>query len=258
MSTVLYVMDGHVATLTFNRPEAMNAINAELLTDLSAAINKVRNDQPRAVLLTGAGGKAFVAGADVSEMANMAPNEAQRFSEHGNVVFRALESLPMPTIAVVGGYALGGGCELALCCDIRLASTNARFGQPEVSLGITPGFGATQRLPRLVGFGIAKEMIFSGRTIDATRALAIGLVNAIFEPEQLMAAAKELAQAIAAMAPVAVSQSKMAIDSGAQTGIDQGLAIEAAHFAACFNTNDQKEGMSAFLEKRNHGLFQGN
>ncbi|MCL2735849.1 MAG: enoyl-CoA hydratase-related protein [Propionibacteriaceae bacterium] len=256
MTTVLYDLADMVATVTINRPDALNALNSDVLADLDAVLDRIRSDQPRAVILTGAGEKSFVAGADISEMASMTVREAQRFSQAGNAVFRRLEALPMPTIAAVNGFALGGGCELALSCDIRLASAKAVFGQPEVGLGITPGFGGTQRLARTVGIGLAKEMIFSGRTIDAERAWSIGLVNAVYEPEELMAAATKLASGIASKAPAAVRAAKAAIGLGIQTDIDSGIGIEATYFASCFETEDQTEGMAAFVEKRKPAPFQ--
>ncbi|MDR0284478.1 MAG: enoyl-CoA hydratase/isomerase family protein [Propionibacteriaceae bacterium] len=256
MTNVLYEVADQVATITINRPEALNALNGDVLKDLGSAVAQAAADRVRAVLVTGAGEKAFVAGADIAAMATMTPREAQAFSELGNTVFRQVERLPMPTIAVVNGFALGGGCELALSCDVRLASVKAVFGQPEVGLGITPGFGGTQRLARTVGIGLAKEIIFSGRNIDATRALAIGLVNSVYEPAELMPAALKMAAGIAAKAPVAVRAAKAAINLGIQTDIDSGIALEAAYFATCFATEDQTEGMTAFVEKRKPAPFQ--
>ena len=256
MSGVVYELDGHLARLTINRPEALNALNREVLVELAAAIERVHQDGPRVVLVSGAGERAFVAGADIAEMAGLSGEQAREFAELGSGVFRDLERLPMPTIAVVNGFALGGGCELALACDLRLASSRARFGQPEVGLGIPPGFGGTQRLARLVGVGPAKELIFCGRPIDAPRALAIGLVNAVFEPDELAGAATALASEIAAKAPIAVRAAKQAIDQGLAVDIDSGLVIEAGLFAACFETDDRVEAMNAFIDKRPPALFQ--
>jgi len=256
MALVMYDVADNIATLTINRPEALNALNTAILAELDSGLDRVLEDRPRVVLVTGAGEKSFVAGADISEMASMTVAEGQKFGEFGNSVFRKLEKLPMPTIAVVNGFALGGGCELAMSCDIRLASSKAQFGQPEVGLGITPGFGGTQRLARLVGTGIAKEMIFSARNIDASRALAVGLVNAVYEPEDLMGAAIKMASGIASKAPVAVRAAKAAINLGIQTDIDSGVALEAVLFGTCFATEDQTEGMAAFVEKRKPAPFQ--
>ena len=256
MSFVTYELTDNVACLTINRPEALNALNSAVLADLDAALDQVLADRARVVVLTGAGEKSFVAGADISEMSDMTPRQGQTFSELGNAIFRKLERLPMPTIAAVNGFALGGGCELAMSCDIRLASDNALFGQPEVGLGICPGFGGTQRLARIVGIGIAKEMVFGGRNIDATRAAAIGLVNAVYDKAQLMEEAMKMARGIASKAPVAVRASKAAMTLGIQTDIDSGIAIEAALFASCFGTEDQREGMAAFVAKRKPEPFQ--
>ena len=256
MSFVTYELTDNVAVLTVNRPEALNALNSAVLAELDAALDQVLADRVRAVVLTGAGEKSFVAGADISEMSDMTPRQGQAFSELGNAVFRKLEKLPMPTIAAVNGFALGGGCELAMSCDIRLASDNALFGQPEVGLGICPGFGGTQRLARLVGVGVAKEMVFGGRNIDAARAASIGLVNAVYEKGQLLDEAMKMARGIASKAPVAVRAAKAAMTLGIQTDIDSGLAIEAALFASCFGTEDQREGMAAFVAKRKPEPFQ--
>ncbi|MHA6512826.1 enoyl-CoA hydratase-related protein [Tessaracoccus sp. Z1128] len=256
MSLVTYELVDHVATLTIDRERALNALNHDVLVELGEALQQVRDDGPRCVIVTGAGSRAFVAGADVREMATMTRREAAAFSELGNRVFRALERLPMPSIAAVNGYALGGGCELAMSCDIRLASTRAVFGQPEVGLGITPGFGGTQRLARLVGGGIARELLFSTRRIDAARARAIGLVNDVLAPEELMPAAQQLAAEIAAQAPIAVRATKEALSLGLQTDLDTALAIEVTQFAACFETTDQRGAMAAFVDKRKADPFQ--
>ena len=256
MSFVNYEVADHVATLTINRPEALNALNPQVLADLAAAVDQAAAEHVRAVVLTGAGQKAFVAGADIAAMSTMTVREGQAFSELGNGIFRKLEQLTMPTIAAVNGFALGGGCELALSCDIRLASDNAVFGQPEVGLGICPGFGGTQRLARTVGIGLAKELIFSARNIKADRALAIGLVNAVYAPDQLLDEAMKMARGIASKAPAAVRAAKAAMMLGIQTDIDSGIAIEESLFGALFATADQKEGMAAFVEKRKPEPFQ--
>ncbi|MDR0848594.1 MAG: enoyl-CoA hydratase/isomerase family protein [Propionibacteriaceae bacterium] len=256
MSLVNYELADGIATLTINRPEALNALNSQVLTDLSEVLDKVVADKARVVLLTGAGEKSFVAGADISEMASLTPREAQAFGELGNSVFRKLERLPVPTIAVINGFCLGGGNELAMSCDIRLASANALFGQPEVGLGITAGFGGTQRLARLIGVGLAKEILLTGRNIDAARALSIGLVNAVYEKEELLPAAQKMATDIVRKAPIAVRATKAALNLGIQTDIDSGIALEAVYFGSCFGSEDQIEGMTAFLEKRKPTPFQ--
>ena len=224
--------------------------------DLSAGVRQVMINRPealtdstvRAVLLTGVG-KAFVAGADIKAMAPMNVREGQDFGELGAQTFRKLEQLPMPVIAVVNGYALGGGCELAMACDIRIASEKAVFGQPEVGLGICPGFGGTQRLPRIVGTGIAAELLFTARNVRAEEALRIGLVNAVYAPDALEAEALKMAETIASKAPLAVRAAKRAMHRGLQADIDTGLAFESAEFGGCFASEDQKEGMKAFLSK---------
>jgi enoyl-CoA hydratase len=239
-----------VAVITINRPKALNALNSETLKEIDAAIDDVSSDKEiLAVILTGAG-KAFVAGADITEMKDLNTIEGRSFGILGNKVFRKLETMEKPVIAAVNGFALGGGCEISMACDMRIASAKAKFGQPEVSLGITPGFGGTQRLPRLVGEGMAKELIFSGKIIDAQEALRIGLVNRVVEPEQLMDEVKNLANTIAQQAPVAVKLCKVAIGRGMQSDIDTGLYYESEVFGQCFSTEDQKEGMTAFVEKR--------
>jgi enoyl-CoA hydratase len=241
---------GPITVVTVDRPKALNALNQQVLQDLATVIDQILVNKPRCVILTGAGEKAFVAGADIASMSEMARPQARALAELGQGVFRRWEQLPMPTIAAINGFALGGGCELALSCDIRLASAKARFGQPEVGLGIIPGFGGTQRLARTIGVGLAKELIFGGQMINAERALAIGLVNSVYEPDELMAAAQKLAGKIAAQAPIAVRAAKEAMALGVQTDIDSGMTIEAAYFATCFETEDQREGMAAFVEKR--------
>lgn len=256
MSFVSYAVTDHIATLTINRPEALNALNREVLEDLDRAIDAAQADKARCLIVTGAGTRAFVAGADVGEMSTMTRREAAAFSELGNRVFRRLERLPIPSIAAVNGYALGGGCELALSCDIRLAATTAVFAQPEVGLGITAGFGGTQRLARLVGPGLAKELLFSTRRVDAARALAIGLVNEVLPFDDLTEAVNKLAAKIAAQAPGAVRATKEALSLGLQTDLDTALAIEVAQFASCFETADQRDAMTAFVEKRKPAPFK--
>ena len=251
LKNVILEKEGKVAVVTLNRPKALNALNSETLKELDYIVTELENDDEiYAVVLTGAGEKAFVAGADITEMKDLNTMEGRKFSILGNKVFRRLENLEKPVIAAISGFALGGGCELAMACDIRLATDKAKFGQPEVGLGITPGFGGTQRLARLVGTGMAKELIYTGKIIKADEALRIGLINRIVEGEKLMEEAKAMAQTIAANAPIAVKLSKVAINRGIQCDIDTALMYEAEAFGECFSTADQKEGMTAFVEKR--------
>lgn len=250
MENVLIAKEGHVATITINRPKALNALSTAVLTDLNAALDEVAADQDvYALIITGAGEKSFVAGADIAEMKDKSVEEAAEYGKFGNAVFRKIETFRCPVIAAVNGFALGGGCELAMSCDIRVASENAVFGQPEVGLGITPGFGGTQRLARLVGAGIAKEMIYTARNIKADRAAQIGLVNKVVVAEELSATVMKMAQGIAKNAPIAVAYAKKAINNGLQTDIDSGIAIEVEEFSNCFATEDQTYGMTCFLEK---------
>ncbi|WP_411679472.1 short-chain-enoyl-CoA hydratase [Clostridium thailandense] len=245
-----FVKEDKIAIVKINRPKALNALNSETLKELDTVIDALYEDKETlAVILTGEG-KAFVAGADIAEMKDLNTMEGREFGILGNKVFRKLENMGKPVIAAVNGFALGGGCELSMACDIRIASSKAKFGQPEAGLGITPGFGGTQRLPRLVGEGMAKELIYTGKIIDASEALRIGLVNRVVEPEQLIAEVKALANTIAAQAPIAVKLCKTAINKGMQSDIDTGIAYETEVFGQCFSTNDQKEGMIAFIEKR--------
>ncbi|WP_160675182.1 short-chain-enoyl-CoA hydratase [Clostridium sp. C8-1-8] len=251
LKNVILEKEGNIAVVTINRPKALNALNSETLKDIDTVVAELENDKEvYAVILTGAGEKAFVAGADISEMKDLNEEQGREFGALGNKVFRRLEVLDKPVIAAISGFALGGGCELAMACDIRIASEKARFAQPESGLGITPGFGGTQRLPRLVGLGKAKELIYTGDMVNAAEALRIGLVNKVVPLESLMDEAKALAKKIAANAPIAVKLCKDAIDRGMQVGIDEAIVIEAEDFGKCFATEDQKEGMSAFVEKR--------
>lgn len=248
---VVLSKEGNIAVITINRPKALNALNTETLLELNNVIEAIElDDEVYAVILTGAGEKAFVAGADISEMKNMNVIEGRKFGKLGNKIFRRIENLEKPVIAALNGFTLGGGCELAMSCDIRIASTKAKFGQPEAGLGITPGFGGTQRMARLIGMGMAKELIFTGKMIDANEALRIGLVNSIFEPEKLMEEARALANSIALNAPIAVRLCKSAINRGIQCDIDTALMYETEVFGECFATEDQKEGMTAFVERR--------
>ncbi|AZR74058.1 crotonase [Anoxybacter fermentans] len=239
-----------IGILTINRPEALNALNRELLNELKEAIAQIKDDPEIKVCIITGEGKAFVAGADIGEMVEFNAVEGREFGRLGNSVFNALEEMEKPVIAAINGYALGGGCELALACDIRLASEKAKLGQPEVGLGITPGFGGTQRLVRAIGPAKAKELIFTGKIIDANEAHAIGLVNHVYPAESLLEEAKKMAREIANKAPFAVKLCKRAINEGMEMDLKRGLEMEADLFGLCFATEDQKEGMRAFLEKR--------
>ena len=254
--SVLYEVKDNIAIITIDRPEALNALNAGVLKELEQAVTKAENDQGVFVLIITGAGRAFVAGADIAEMKDNTPDEAIGFARYGCDVFAKIEMLTKPVIAAVNGFALGGGCELAMACDIRLASNKAKFGQPEVGLGITPGFGGTQRLPRIVGASKAKELIFTAQTIDAAEALRIGLVSQVTEAEQLMDTAMEMAGKIAKNAQVAVRNSKAAINRGAQCDINTAIAHEIHAFALCFATEDQKDAMAAFLNKSKLEAFK--
>ena len=250
MNTVLFHIDGHIATITINKPQVLNALSTEVLTDLNQVLDEVEKvENIYAVILTGAGEKSFVAGADISEMKDKNKTQAAEYGAFGNKVFLRIENFPCPVIAAVNGFALGGGCELAMACDIRIASETARFAQPETGLGITPGFGGTQRLARLVGAGRAKELIYTCRTIKAEEALALGLVNKVTKPEALMQETLAMAQTICQKAPFAIKQAKAAVNQGLQVSIDKALAIETEEFAQCFTTEDQKMAMNAFVKK---------
>jgi enoyl-CoA hydratase len=244
-------IDEGIAVVTMNRPQALNAFNSEQLDLLTAAFHTLgQNREVRIVILTGAGDRAFAAGADIKEMVHLTPAEGLAFGRKGQALTSAVERLPQPVIAAVNGYAFGGGCELAIACDIRLAAENARFAQPEVSLGIPPGWGGTQRLPRLVGSGFAAEMIYTGRQVDAEEAYRCGLVNAVHRLEQLMPAAREMAARIARNSPVAVRAAKSLIGLVSTGDQAAGLAAEVASFGTAFTAPDRSEGMTAFVEKR--------
>jgi enoyl-CoA hydratase len=245
---ILLERDGQIATITVNRPKSLNALNSQTLRELTLAVRECA--ESRAIILTGAGDKAFVAGADISEMAPMSPWTAREFSELGHVLTALLEDIPCAAIAAVNGYALGGGLELAVACDMIYASENARLGLPEVSLGVTPGFGGTQRLVRLVGKLHAKEMIFTGEMIDAKRALEIGLVNAVMPREQLLAHCRAVAAKIATRGPLAVARAKRLVERGYDMPLRAANRQEAESFALLFDTEDRREGMRAFIEKR--------
>ena len=248
---VLFQQEDGIGIITINRPGALNALNPEVLKALENALEKAERDEKvKVILITGSGEKAFVAGADIAEMSKMSPREARDFSKLGQKVFRKIEQMEKPVIAVVNGYALGGGLELAISCDYILASENAQFGQPEVDLGIFPGFGGTQRLPRILGKLRAKELIFWGERIPAQKALEIGLVNEVAPQDKLMERARELAKKLMSKGLIAIGLAKRAIEQGTDLDLDSGLLIEQTLFSLCFDTQDQREGMKAFLEKR--------
>ena len=245
-----------VAVVTIDREKALNALNAEVLDDLKAAFDGIDTDVIRCVIVTGAGEKSFVAGADITEMSSLDAAGGEAFGKKGNDIFRMIETFPVPVIAAVNGFALGGGCELAMSCDFRICAEQAIFGQPEAGLGITPGFGGTQRLARLVGPGMAKQLIYTAKNIKAAEALRIGLVNAVYPAEELMAVAEKLAAQIASNAPIAVRACKRAINEGLEVPVEQAVVMEEKLFGSCFATEDQKTGMQAFLEKKKGVVFQ--
>lgn len=267
MEYILYEVEGAVGTITINRPKALNALNAQVLEELDATLDAVDLDTVRCLILTGAGEKSFVAGADIGTMCPMTKAEGEAFGKKGNDVFLKIERFPIPVIAAVNGFALGGGCEISMSCDFRICSDNAMFGQPEVGLGITPGFGGTQRLARLVGPGMAKQMIYTARNIKAAEAYRIGLVNkvvgatldengevAVSAVENLMAEAKKIAAGIAKQAPIAVRNCKKAINEGLQVDINKAVEIEEKLFGDCFETEDQRAGMGNFLAPKDQKL----
>ena len=257
MAFVDFEQRGPIGVITMNRPEALNALNDQVLKDLDAVLDAAEaNDEVLVLILTGAG-RSFVAGADIGQMKDFTPVQAKQFGMYGNSVFLKLENFPKPVIAAVNGFALGGGCELSMACDIRLASEKAKFGQPEVGLGITPGFGGTQRLPRLVGKGRAKELIFTCDQITAEDAYRMGLVNHVVPQAELIDYCKAMAGRIMKNGPYAVALAKQAINTGMDTDLDSGLKLEANLFGLSFSTADKKEGMTAFLEKRKEKHFIG-
>lgn len=249
MEFITYDVEDKVGIITINRPKALNALNSTVLDELDATLDAVDLDAIRCLILTGAGDKSFVAGADIGEMSTLTKAEGEAFGKKGNDVFRKLETFPIPVIAAVNGFALGGGCEISMSCDIRICSDNAVFGQPEVGLGITPGFGGTQRLARVIPVGMAKQLIYTARNIKADEAYRVGLVNAVYTQEELMPAAKKMAAGIAMQAPIAVRNCKKAINDGLQVDMDQAIVIEEKLFGDCFETEDQKYGMAFFLDK---------
>ena len=249
MAFIQYEVKDMIAVLTIDRPKALNALNSAVLDELDAVIDAIDLNAVRALVITGAGERSFVAGADIGEMSKLTKAEGEAFGKKGNDVFRKIETLPIPVIAAINGFALGGGNELAMSCDIRICSDTAVFGQPEVGLGITPGFGGTQRLARLVSPGMAKQLIYTGRNIKADEALRIGLVNAVYPLEELLPAAEKMAVTIARNAPIAVRACKQAINEGLEAGMDEALVIEEKLFGSCFETHDQIEGMGCFMSR---------
>ncbi|MDY4822083.1 MAG: enoyl-CoA hydratase-related protein [Lachnospiraceae bacterium] len=249
MDYILYEQKGQTGIITINREKALNALNSQVLDELNTTLDAVNLDEVRCLILTGAGTKSFVAGADIGEMSTLTKAEGEAFGKKGNDVFRKIETFPIPVIAAVNGFALGGGCEISMSCDIRICSDNAVFGQPEAGLGITPGFGGTQRMARSCGVSNAMEMILTAKTIKADQAKAIGLVSEVYPAEELMDKAMELAETIASKAQIAVRQSKRCIRRGMQTDIYTGTAYEAEAFGVCCATEDQKGAMKAFMGK---------
>jgi enoyl-CoA hydratase len=248
---LLFERDGAVAILTFNRPKVLNALNAGTLRDLDAALDALGGDvEVRAIILTGAGEKSFVAGADINELTVLTPAEGKEHARYGQRIFDRIEQLGKPVIAAINGFALGGGCELALACTLRIAADTARLGQPEINLGIIPGYGGSQRLPRLVGKGRALEILLSGDMIQAARAYEMGLVNQVVPAADLMAAARKLAHALASKAPIATRYILEAVNHGLEMPLAQGQFLETALFGAIASTEDTREGTAAFLEKR--------
>jgi enoyl-CoA hydratase len=251
MNNIIVEQENGIATVTINRPKSLNALNKETLEELLACFTELSLDEKiKAIILTGSGEKAFVAGADISFMQNLTAHQSRKFGQLGHLVMHTIENAPQPVIAAINGFALGGGCELALACDMRFASDNAKFGQPEVNLGVVPGFGGTQRLPRLIGKGLANELLFTGNIIDSVEALRIGLINRIYSQEELQAACMQIATTIALKGPVAVRLCKEAVNHGVEMDLNRGCAYEADLFALCFASEEQTEGMTAFLEKR--------
>ena len=248
---IKYEEEDSIAILTINRPKALNALNSKVLDELNNSLDNINLSKIKSLIITGAGEKSFVAGADISEMNTLTKKEAEAFGKKGNDIFRKIEIFQIPVIAAVNGFALGGGCEISMSCDIRICSDNAIFGQPEVGLGITPGFGGTQRLPRLIGASMAKQIIFTGQNIKAEEALRIGLVNAIYPQNELLTEAKKLAKEISKNSAYAIKNSKKAVNEGLKVDVDEGIKIEEKYFGDCFETPDQKKRMENFLNKGN-------
>jgi len=250
LKNIIYEKKGYIAAITINRPDVLNALNTETLKELEYTIDNVKEDKDiRALIITGEG-KAFVAGGDISEMSEFSPDDAYKFSQLGNNVFMQIQNLPVPVLAAVNGYALGGGCELAMACDIRWASDKAKFGQPEVGLGLIPGFGGTQRLARIVGISRAKEIIFTGKMIDAKEAYEIGLVSKILPNDELLNGVNKLAEEIASKSPFAVQLAKRTVNTGINLSLENALRLEEEAFGMSFSSPQAKEGTKAFLEKR--------
>ncbi len=251
MENVRYELRAPLAVVTLDRPKVLNALNQQSMNELEQVFLEIReNAEVRAVLLTGAGEKAFAAGADIREFAALSPLEGEKLAARGQRIFSLIESCGKPVIACINGFALGGGCELALACTLRIAATTAKLGQPEVKIGIIPGYGGTQRLPRLIGKGAALKMILTGEVISAVDALRLGLVDEVVEPEHLMARGEEIAQTIAGMAPLAIRESIRAVNSGYDLPLASGLELEASLFGLVCSTSDKTEGAQAFVEKR--------
>jgi len=249
--TLLFDLKDGVAVVTINRPDKLNALNDQVMAELAHAADRITTEaEIKGAIITGAGPKAFVAGADISDLAKQGPFDGKARAMRGQAVLRRLETCGKPVIAAVNGFALGGGCELAMACHIRIASENAKFGQPEVKLGIAPGYGGTQRLPRLVGKGVALQLILTAEMIDAAEAYRIGLVNKVVPADQLLAESERMLRGILSMGPLAVRLSLEAVDQGLEMTLDEGLLLEANHFGLLAATQDTKEGLSAFLEKR--------
>lgn len=248
---IVYEVKEGIATITFNRPKALNALNGALLAELSLALDEIAADEDiRVLILTGAGDKSFVAGADISELATFDPLKAKAFGQKGHAIINKLQQLPIAVIAAVNGFALGGGTEIAIACDFIYASENAKFGQPEINLGVIPGFGGTQRLPRLIGTNMAKEMIFTGKMISAEEALHLGLANKIVPQDKLMEEVLKTAGTIASKGKASLRAAKQAINNGMNVDLATGCCVEIDAFSLCYASSDAKEGTSAFLEKR--------
>ena len=242
--------DNEIVQITIDRPDKLNAMNLDVMDEFISILGELDNDSSKVIIITGSGQKAFSAGADIEYMSKIEPTEAEKYALKGHEVLNKIEKIEKPVIAAINGYALGGGCELALSCDIRFASPNAHLGQPEVTLGICPGWGGTQRLLRIIGPARAKDLIFSGRRISAEEALSMGLVNRIFSSESLLSETKTYARTVAKNSSFAVGISKMLVNRGMDTSLDTGLKLEIYSWSLCFSTNERQQRMRAFLEKK--------